>query len=105
MTEKKITRKVIKKVSTENSEPAVVQEVKQADEEQKVSRPKKACMFCQGKISPSYTDMVSLRRFVTDRGKIMPKLKTSLCSKHQRAVTKQIKYARHLALLPFIPKV
>lgn len=105
MTEKKITRKVIKKVSTENPEPAPPQEVKQAEEEQKASKSKKACMFCQGKIFPSYTDMVSLRRFVTDRGKIMPKLKTNLCSKHQRAVTKQIKYARHLALLPFIPKV
>lgn len=65
----------------------------------------KRCFFCQSKTSPSYTDISVLRRFTTDRVKIVPRVKNNLCSKHQRAITKQIKYARHLSLLPFTPKV
>ncbi|MBI4035934.1 30S ribosomal protein S18 [Candidatus Daviesbacteria bacterium] len=97
MAEKKITRKVISKAVTEEKVTKV--------EEPTTSRSRKACVFCQGETSPSYTDVVVLRRFLSDRAKIMPKLKSNLCSRHQRAVTKHIKYARHLALLPFVPKV
>src|SRR3989344_1031444 len=68
-------------------------------------RVKKVCFFCQNKSIPTYTDLVTLRRFLTDRAKILPKLRSGVCSKQQRAVTKNIKYARHLALLPFVPKV
>lgn len=68
-------------------------------------RAKKKCLFCQSKSSPAYSDVVTLKRFTTDRGRIIPKLRSGLCSKHQRRVTRQIKYARHLALLPFTPKV
>lgn len=92
MAEKKITRKVISKQETK-------------EEIQTSARPKRVCLFCQSKTVPSYTDLVTLRRYLTDRVKIVPKLKSSLCSKHQRRVGRQIKYARHLALLPFIPKV
>lgn len=96
MAEKKITRKVISKAVTEE---------KVTKTEETIGRPKKACFFCQGKTSPAYTDVVVLRRFLSDRVKIVPKLKSNICSRHQRAVTKNIKYARHLALLPFVPKV
>lgn len=89
---KKVTRKVI-------SKPETKQDI------QTPTRSKKVCLFCQSKTSPSYTDLVTLRRYLTDRVKIVPKLKSNLCSKHQRRVTKQIKYARHLSLLPFTPKV
>ncbi|OGE22228.1 30S ribosomal protein S18 [Candidatus Daviesbacteria bacterium RIFCSPHIGHO2_01_FULL_40_24] len=68
-------------------------------------RTKKVCHFCQSKSNPSYTDMAVLRRFLTDRVKIQPAVKNGLCSKHQRVITRNIKYARHLALLPFVPKV
>lgn len=68
-------------------------------------RTKKVCSFCQSKTNPSYTDLVVLRRFLTDRAKIVARAKSGLCSRHQRLVTRQIKYARHLALLPFTPKV
>lgn len=95
MTEKKITRKVISKAPAEEK----VLKVKEA------GRSKKVCFFCQNKVAPSYTDISTLRRFVTDRAKIMPKAKSSLCSKHQRFLSKQIKYTRHLALLPFTPKL
>lgn len=82
--------------------PVKEEKIEQVEE---VSRAKRTCLFCQGKTNPSYTDIVTLRRFTTDRAKIVPKLKSNLCSKHQRAVAKHIKYARHLSLLPFTPKV
>ncbi|MBI2039742.1 30S ribosomal protein S18 [Candidatus Microgenomates bacterium] len=66
---------------------------------------KKRCYFCQQKSIPIFTDVVTLRRFLTDRAKILPKIRSGLCSKHQRFLTRQIKYARHLALLPFTPNV
>lgn len=103
MTEKKITRKVISKVPT--SVKKTEEEAEQTEDSPKVSRPKKVCFFCQSKTNPSYTDTVVLHRFITDRVKIVPRAKNNLCSKHQRLVSKQIKYARHLALLPFVPKV
>lgn len=114
MAEKKMIRKVISKVSSVKKEYVKKAEevVEQTEDSQKegsvrtdTSRLKKVCPFCQSKTNPSYTDTVALRRFTTDRVKITPRAKTGLCSKHQRIVTKQIKYARHLALLPFVPKV
>ena len=68
-------------------------------------RSKRVCHFCTSKTNPSYTELSSLRRFLTDRAKIVAKERSGVCSKHQRAVAKNIKYARHLALLPFVPKV
>ncbi|MBI2599736.1 30S ribosomal protein S18 [Candidatus Daviesbacteria bacterium] len=68
-------------------------------------RAKKVCYFCQSKTNPSYTDLANLRRYLTDRAKILPRARSGVCSKHQRAVARNIKYARHLALLPFVPKV
>lgn len=66
---------------------------------------KKGCFFCQNKKEPDFTDSVTLRRFISDRSRIHPKLRTGVCSKHQRRLTRQIKYARHLALLPFVPRI
>ncbi len=81
-------------------EAAVVQE-----SESKTSRAKRVCLFCQKKSIPTYTDLSVLRRFLTDRAKIVAKERSGVCSRHQRAVAKNIKYARHLALLPFVPAV
>lgn len=100
MAEKKITRKITK-VSKEVKEPV---EKPVEVEAEKVVR-KKVCFFCQSKTAPSYTDTSVLRHYLSDRVKIVSKLKSNVCSRHQRAVTKQIKYARHLGLLPFVPKV
>lgn len=102
MAEKKITRKVISKRSVEKAEEVVQQETA---EPQKEDRTRRVCFFCQSKTKPSYTDIATLRRFVTDRAKIIPRAKSNLCGKHQRLLTRQIKYARHLSLLPFAPKV
>ena len=104
-------RKVISsKLPVKEAVPQVLeQQLKEqetvVEEGKRELRVKKVCLFCQNKSTPTYTDLVTLRRFLTDRAKILPKLRSGVCSKHQRAVTKNIKYARHLALLPFVPKV
>ncbi len=66
---------------------------------------KKSCAFCDSKTNPIYTDAVSLRRFVSMRAKIVPKLRSGICSKHQRKLAREVKHARHLALLPFTLRV
>ncbi len=109
MAEKKITRKVISKIAvkekvSKEEEVSKVSEVEETDSKD-TGRTKRVCLFCKGKTEPSYTDMAVLRRFTTDRVKIVARAKSSLCSKHQRAVARNIKYARHLALLPFVPKL
>lgn len=62
----------------------------------------KDCYFCTEGKSPSYKETEVLHRYITDRGKIMARLRTGICSMHQRQLTIAIKHARHLALLPFI---
>ncbi len=106
MAEKKITRKVISKVvSSKEVSPKKAEEGVQPTKDPVRVGSKRICFFCQSKTTPAYTDIVVLRRFVTDRAKIVPKDKSNICSRHQRALAKHIKYARHLALLPFVPKV
>ena len=60
------------------------------------------CFFCKKKETPNYKEVAILSRFISDRGKILDRGKTNLCQKHQRKVTRAIKRARHLALLPFV---
>ncbi len=66
----------------------------------KINVPKE-CYFCKEGKTPSFADSETLRRFLTERGKIMGSARNGLCSKHQKRLTANIKYARHLALLPF----
>ncbi|MCL5746693.1 MAG: 30S ribosomal protein S18 [Patescibacteria group bacterium] len=61
----------------------------------------KDCFFCKEKKEPWFSDYEVLRRFTTDRGKIISRARSGICSKHQRKLTRSIKQARHLALLPF----
>ena len=60
------------------------------------------CPFCKTRVEPYFKDVETLRRYVSERGKIMAHSRTGICSKHQRGVAIAIKYARHLALLPFV---
>lgn len=102
---KKVTRKVIKR-AVSRLNPKVEQVTGESVDSQKSEvRTRKICYFCESKTIPSYTDLNALRKFLTERGKIVPKLRSAACSKHQRRVTIQIKYARHLGLLPFTPRV
>ncbi|MCL6096071.1 MAG: 30S ribosomal protein S18 [Patescibacteria group bacterium] len=68
---------------------------------QKTNVPKK-CYFCDEKKEPTFADTAVLQRFITERGKIIPRSRSGLCSKHQKALGIAVKHARHLALLPFI---
>ena len=64
---------------------------------------KKVCSFCVDKIDYiDYKDSVKLRRFLSERGKILPRRTTGTSAKHQRQLTTAIKRARHVALLPFV---
>jgi len=64
-------------------------------------RRRKEDYFHATKTSPDYKQIDVLRRFLTDRGKIRPRRQTGLTSKNQRLVAREIKRARHMALLPF----
>lgn len=62
----------------------------------------KVCSFCMEKVSRiDYKNHDMLRRYLTERAKIRPRRQTGTCAKHQRALARAIKRARHLALLPF----
>ena len=63
---------------------------------------RKVCSFCVDKIDQiAYKDVAKLRRFISERAKILPRRVTGTCAHHQRELTVAIKRARHLALLPF----
>ena len=63
---------------------------------------RKVCTFCVDKVEHiDYKDVAKLRRFITERGKILPRRISGNCAKHQRQVTAAIKRARNIALLPF----
>lgn len=62
----------------------------------------KNCYFCKEEKVPNYLAVSDLQKFVTDRGKIISRTRNGLCAKHQRRLTAAVKYARHLALLPFV---
>jgi small subunit ribosomal protein S18 len=60
------------------------------------------CQFCSEKtLEIDYKNTALLRRYTTEEGKIRPRRQTGTCSKHQRVVAREIKRARHIAMLPF----
>lgn len=66
-------------------------------------RRKKVCQFCADKAEViDYKDVEKLKRYITERGKILPKRITGTCAMHQRAVTTAVKRARIVALLPYV---
>ena len=65
-------------------------------------RRRKVCAFCtEADAVIDYKDVATLKKYVSERGKILPRRITGNCAKHQRAVTSAIKRARHLALMPY----
>ena len=63
---------------------------------------RKVCDFCVNKIAYiDYKDVNRLRRYINERGKIMPRRMTGTCAKHQRQLSEAIKRARAIALLPY----
>ncbi|HOJ12296.1 MAG TPA: 30S ribosomal protein S18 [Clostridiales bacterium] len=64
---------------------------------------KKVCVFCSDKTANiDYKDIAKLKKFISERGKILPRRISGNCAKHQRELTRAIKQARHIALLPYI---
>ena len=65
-------------------------------------RRKKVCVFCGKDNVIDYKDTAKLKRYVSERGKILPRRITGNCAKHQRALTVAVKRARQLALIPYV---
>ena len=66
-------------------------------------RRKKVCAYCFEEGKPTdYKDVASLKKFISERGKILPRRITGTCAKHQRELTVAIKRARHIALMPYV---
>jgi len=77
--------------------------------EERIRRPRgrkprrKVCQFCVDKIQHiDYKDVARLRRFTSERGKILPRRMTGTCAKHQRQLSVAIKRARTIALMPYV---
>jgi len=65
----------------------------------------KNCYFCANNVEKvDYKDILLIRKFVNSVGKILPRRRTTVCAKHQRAVAKAVKRARIIGLLPFSAK-
>ena len=62
---------------------------------------KKICQMCAGK-DVDYKDVQIISKYITEKGKIMPRRMTGACAKHQRHIAQQIKYARYMALIPYV---
>ena len=65
-------------------------------------RRKKVCVFCGKDNVIDYKDTAKLKKYISERGKILPRRITGTCAKHQRALTVAIKRARHIALMPYV---
>ncbi len=59
------------------------------------------CFYCKYSIEPDYKDVENLEKFLTPRKKIVSREKSGICAKHQRALSKHVKHARYLALIPY----
>ena len=82
--------------------------MERTDRPEKSGRPqrrgrKKVCSFCVDRIDQiDYKDVAKLRKYISERAKIIPRRVTGTCAEHQRQLTVAIKRARHLALLPYV---
>ena len=74
------------------------------NEKSRVRKPRrKICIFCADRVEViDYKDIARLRKFVSERAKILPRRATGTCAKHQRELTSAIKRARQVALIPYI---
>ena len=73
------------------------------DNKNKGRKRKKVCQFCVDKVAYiDYKDSAKLRKFMSERSKILPRRTTGTCAMHQRELTEAIKRARQIALLPFV---
>ena len=84
-------------------ESVVAIDEKTAPKKFKKQNRKKVCNFCvEHSTHIDYKDVNKLRRFITEKGKILPRRQTGVCATHQRELTTAIKRARLMALLPYV---
>ena len=82
----------------ENEAPAIVRPARPVNR-----RRRKICIFCADKVDfIDYKDSNKLKKFISERGKILPRRVSGTCAKHQRELAIAIKRARNMALLPFV---
>ena len=94
MSEEKVEAKV-------TATPATPAEEKFSKKPRRAPR-RKVCPFCVDKSKViDYKDVAKLRRYMSERGKILPRRITGTCAKHQRALTVAIKRSRHVSLMPY----
>lgn len=101
-TEKEVVSPVVAQAA---NEPAVKEARTFEDRPKRFKKinKKKVCLFCQEKDREiDYKDVATLRKFITEKGKIVPRRQSGVCSKHQRRLAEEIKKARTMALLPFV---
>jgi len=62
---------------------------------------RKVCDFCANDVAVNYKNVKQLRKYISERGKLLPRRITGNCARHQRQLTRAVKQARNVALLPF----
>ena len=83
--------------------PVATEETKVAPKKFKKTAKRKVCTFCVDHSKEiDYKDVARLKRFITEKGKILPRRQTGTCAAHQRELTVAIKCAREMALLPYV---
>jgi small subunit ribosomal protein S18 len=83
--------------------PVATTEEKVAPKKYKKMSKKKVCQFCVDHMDEiDYKDVAKLKRYITEKGKILPRRQTGVCAEHQRTLTVAIKRAREMALLPYV---
>ena len=90
---------------SEEIKEVAVKEEKVAAPSKKFRKPakKKVCAFCvAGEKNIDYKDVAKIRKYITEKGKILPRRQTGVCSYHQRELSNAIKRARNMALLPYV---
>lgn len=93
---------VEKKETMENVMEQADKEVTETKKFVKRQQKRKVCLFCvEGNKEIDYKDVAKLKKFMTEKGKIIPARQSNLCAKHQREVARAIKRARYMALLPY----
>jgi len=92
--------------NVQNEQQSQNQQAQQTQQRRVIRRPvrrKKVCYFCKNNIDYiDYKDVELLKKFISERGKIIPKRTSGVCAWHQRRLAQAIKRARHMALLPFV---
>jgi len=74
-------------------------------QKKKIRKSNKPCEYCETKTEPNYKEVESLKVGLSNKMRVVARVYSGLCLKHQRRLTKEIKKARHMALIPFVLKV